>query len=86
MTNVTQILAAMEQGDPRAAESLLPLVYAELRRLAASKLRMRNPGRRCRPRPWYMKPTCVWSEATPIVAGTVAATSLPRLPRPCVAS
>ena len=38
MTNVTQILAAMEQGDPRAAESLLPLVYAELRRLAASKL------------------------------------------------
>jgi DNA-binding GntR family transcriptional regulator len=35
MTEVTRILEAIEQGDPRAAEQLLPLIYDELRRLAA---------------------------------------------------
>ena len=35
MTNVTRILSAIEQGDPHAAEQLLPLVYDELRKLAA---------------------------------------------------
>jgi hypothetical protein len=34
MTNVTRILAAIEQGDPHAAEQLLPLVYDQLRRTA----------------------------------------------------
>jgi ECF sigma factor len=38
MTDVTLILSAIEQGDPRAAEQLLPLVYDELRELAARKL------------------------------------------------
>src|SRR5437879_10249463 len=38
MTDVTRILSAIEQGDPHAAEQLLPLVYDELRRLAAQKL------------------------------------------------
>jgi RNA polymerase sigma factor (TIGR02999 family) len=38
MNDVTQILSAIEQGDPSAAEQLLPLVYDELRRLAAQKL------------------------------------------------
>jgi RNA polymerase sigma factor (TIGR02999 family) len=38
MNSVTQILSAIEQGDPRAASQLLPLVYDELRRLAAQKL------------------------------------------------
>ncbi len=38
MTEVTRILAAIEQGDALAAEQLLPLVYGELRRLAAQKL------------------------------------------------
>jgi hypothetical protein len=38
MRDVTQILGAVEQGDSRAAEQLLPLVYDELRRLAAAKL------------------------------------------------
>ena len=38
MSNVTQILSAIEQGDQQAAEALLPLVYEELRRLAAQKL------------------------------------------------
>jgi RNA polymerase sigma factor (TIGR02999 family) len=44
MTEVTRILSAVEQGDPQAAEDLLPLVYAELRRLAAQKLAQEKPG------------------------------------------
>ena len=44
MHDVTQILLAIEQGDPRAAELLLPLVYDELRKLAAQKLAQEKPG------------------------------------------
>jgi RNA polymerase sigma factor (TIGR02999 family) len=44
MTDVTRILSAIEQGDPRAAEQLLPLVYDELRRLAAQRLAQEKPG------------------------------------------
>ena len=45
MDNVTHILSAIEQGDPHAAEQLLPLVYGELRKLAARKLAREKPGR-----------------------------------------
>ena len=38
MSDVTQILSQIEAGDPHAAEELLPLVYVELRRLAAARL------------------------------------------------
>jgi RNA polymerase sigma factor (TIGR02999 family) len=44
MADVTQILNAIEQGDPHAAEQLLPLVYAELRKLAAQKLAKEKRG------------------------------------------
>jgi RNA polymerase sigma factor (TIGR02999 family) len=44
MTDVTHILSAIEQGDPQAAEQLLPLVYDELRRLAAQRLAQEKPG------------------------------------------
>jgi RNA polymerase sigma factor (TIGR02999 family) len=44
MTDVTRILSAIEQGDAHAAEQLLPLVYDELRRLAAKQLARENPG------------------------------------------
>jgi RNA polymerase sigma factor (TIGR02999 family) len=44
MLGVTHILNAIEQGDPRAAEQLLPLVYDELRRLAAQKMAQEAPG------------------------------------------
>jgi RNA polymerase sigma factor (TIGR02999 family) len=44
MTDVTRILSAIDQGDPKAAEQLLPLVYAELRKLAAQKLAQEKPG------------------------------------------
>ena len=43
MTDVTQILSRIEQGDPAAAEQLLPLVYDELRKLAAVKLSRESP-------------------------------------------
>jgi RNA polymerase sigma factor (TIGR02999 family) len=44
MTDVTHILSAIGQGDPHAAEQLLPLLYDELRRLAAQKLAQEKPG------------------------------------------
>jgi RNA polymerase sigma factor (TIGR02999 family) len=44
MTDVTRILSAIEQGDPAAAEQLLPLVYEELRKLAAQKMAQEPPG------------------------------------------
>ncbi|HOW71066.1 MAG TPA: ECF-type sigma factor [Phycisphaerae bacterium] len=44
MTDVTQILSQIESGDPQAAEQLLPLVYDELRKLAAAKLATEKPG------------------------------------------
>ena len=44
MSDVTQILNAIEQGDAQPAEQLLPLVYDELRRLAARKLAQEQPG------------------------------------------
>jgi RNA polymerase sigma factor (TIGR02999 family) len=44
MSDVTRILSAIEQGDPHAAEDLLPLVYDELRRLAAQKMAQETPG------------------------------------------
>jgi RNA polymerase sigma factor (TIGR02999 family) len=44
MSEVTRILSAIEDGDPSAAEQLLPLVYDELRKLAAQKLAQEKPG------------------------------------------
>jgi RNA polymerase sigma factor (TIGR02999 family) len=44
MSEVTRILSAIQQGDPRAAAQLLPLVYDELRKLAAEKMAHEKPG------------------------------------------
>jgi RNA polymerase sigma factor (sigma-70 family) len=44
MSDVTRILSAIDAGDPHAAEQLLPLVYDELRKLAAAKLAQEKPG------------------------------------------
>ena len=49
MNDVTQILAAMQQGDPTAGNELLPLVYQELRRLAAHKMANEAPGQTLQP-------------------------------------
>jgi len=44
MSDVTRILSAIDQGDPEAAERLLPLVYEELRKLAAARIAQEKPG------------------------------------------
>src|SRR5262245_1852589 len=49
MSEVTRILSAIERGDPSAAEQLLPLVYDELRQLAAQKLAHQTPGQTLQP-------------------------------------
>jgi len=49
MSDVTGLLAAIEQGDPSAAEQLLPLIYHELRQLAAQKLANEQPGQTLQP-------------------------------------
>ena len=49
MTDVTRILTAMAKGDPSAAEQLLPLVYDELRQLAAARLADEKPGQTLQP-------------------------------------
>jgi RNA polymerase sigma factor (TIGR02999 family) len=49
MSEVSRILSAIEQGEPHAAEQLLPLVYDELRKLAADKLAQETPGQTLQP-------------------------------------
>ena len=49
MSDVTRLLDAIQQGDPKATEDLLPLVYEELRRLAAAKMARENPGHTLQP-------------------------------------
>src|SRR3954471_17692267 len=44
MSEVTRVLSAIERGDPQAAEQLLPLIYDELRNLAAQRLAQEKPG------------------------------------------
>src|SRR5262249_57019549 len=63
MSEVTQILNAIEQGDPSAAEQLLPLVYEELRQLAAQKLGHEMPGQ-------TLQPTALVHEAYLRLVGT----------------
>jgi RNA polymerase sigma factor (TIGR02999 family) len=49
MNDVSRLLSAIDQGDPQAAEQLLPLVYDELRALAAQKLARETPGQTLQP-------------------------------------
>jgi RNA polymerase sigma factor (TIGR02999 family) len=72
MTEVTRILSAIEHGDAHAAEQLLPLVYDELRRLAAQKLAHEKPGQ-------TLQATALVHEAyTRLVGGTAADCREPR--------
>jgi hypothetical protein len=83
MHEVTHILSAIEQGDAHAAEQLLPLVYDELRQLAAQKLAQEPRARRSRRPPWSTTPTCGWSMSRRPSTGTAEAISLPPPPRRC---
>lgn len=49
VSDVTRILQSIQEGDPQAAETLLPLVYEELRKLAASKMARESPGQTLQP-------------------------------------
>jgi hypothetical protein len=49
MNDITAIVNAIDQGDPHAAHQLLPLVYAELRQLAAQRLATEAPGQTIQP-------------------------------------
>ena len=68
MSEVTQVLDAIEQGEPHAAARLLPLVYEELRKLAAQKLAQEKPGQ-------TLQPTALVHEAYLRLVGTD--------PKPC---
>ena len=63
MSDITSNLVAIERGDPRAAEELLPLVYEELRRLAARKMAQADPGQ-------TLQPTALVHEAWLKLAGS----------------
>ena len=86
MTEVTRILHQIHHGDPSAAEHLLPLVYDELRKLAAEKLAQEKPGQTLQATALvheaYLRLVDVDARST----GTVAGTSSPPRPRPCAAS
>ena len=86
MGDVTRILADIERGDRHAAGQLLPLVYDELRKLAAARLAHEAPGQ-------SLQATALVHEAylrlvggDPTGPSTAAATSSPRRPRRCAAS
>lgn len=63
-TDVSQVLAAIQGGDPRAAEHLLPLVYYELRKLASQRIPMRGLAKRWARRLWSTRRICGWWAAT----------------------
>src|SRR4030095_9152066 len=71
MAEVTHILSAIERGDSHAAERLLPLVYDELRRLAAQKLAQEKPGQ-------TLQATALVHDAHLRLVGVDHAASLPR--------
>jgi RNA polymerase sigma factor (TIGR02999 family) len=71
MSEVTRILSAIEQGDPHAASELLPLVYDELRRLAAAKLAQERPGQ-------TLEATALVHEAYLRLVGTPAGATAPQ--------
>ena len=88
MSDVTHLLAAIERGDPTAGDQLLPLVYDELRRLAAQRLADERPGQ-------TLQATALVHEAylrlvgpgePDPASGTAAAISSPPPPRPCAVS
>ena len=62
MSDVTQILEAIEHGDPKAADKLLPLVYEELRKLAVVRMANEKPGQ-------TLQPTALVHEAWLKIAG-----------------
>src|SRR5213593_2554926 len=85
VSDVTRVIEAIQQGDPKAAGELLPLVYEELRKLAASKMANEAAGNTLQPPPWSTRPGSGWW-ATTTQSSPGVLISLPPPPRPCAAS
>jgi hypothetical protein len=85
MSDVTHILDRVQQGDPKAAGELLPLVYDKLRRLAAAKIAQQAPGQTLQATSWSMKRTCA-SPAERVINGRIARISSAPQPKRCAAS
>ena len=76
MADVTQILQRIEGGDSGAAEKLLPLVYEELRRLAAARMAHENPGQTLQATALVHEAYLRWSMSRRCINGTDVAISL----------
>ena len=83
MSHVTRILSAIEQGDPSAAEQLLPLVYEELRKLAAQKMAQEKPGQTLQATALVHEAYFRLVDVEKAQHWDSRAISLPRPPRPC---
>ena len=83
MKKVTEILGRIELGDAQAADQLLPLVYAALRRLAAQKIAQEQPGQTLQQPRWFMRRTFDCSIASKYVIGRAAAISMPPQAKRC---
>ncbi len=81
MSDVTQILEQIEEGDGVAAERLLPLIYDELKRLAAAECTRKVREILFRPPRLFTKRTCGSSTSSERKTGEVAVTFTPRRPR-----
>ena len=80
---VTRILKAIDEGDAHAAEQLLPMVYEELRKLAAAKLRQENPGQTLQATALVHEAYLRLVDASRPNSGTVEVISLSPPPRRC---
>ena len=60
MSNITLVLESVGRGESQATEELFPLVYEELRRLAAARMARRRRDTRCSRRRWCMRRGCNW--------------------------
>ena len=83
MSDVTQILSKIESGDQPASEELLPLIYEELRKLAAARWPASRRTIRFNPRPWCMKRTCVWLTLREPSSGIAEGIFFLLLPKQC---
>ena len=83
MTDVTHILSQIESGDPSAADQLLPLVYEELRKLAAAKLAHEKPGQTLQATALVHEAYLRLVDVENAQQWDAAAISSPRPPKPC---
>jgi hypothetical protein len=86
MSDVMQLLNAIEAGDPTATAQLLPLVYDELRKLAAQKLAQEKPGQTLQATALVHEAYLRLVDADQSPRWISRAISSPRRPRPCAAS